>query len=153
VLSTLHTNDAPSSVTRLINMGIEPFLVSSSVILMAAQRLVRRICDHCKEEHKVSSSVLEKMGFTPEDAQATTCYLGMGCDNCNNTGYRGRLALYEVMPMYDELKELILQGASSLEIKKEAQRLGMTTLRQSGIQKVIGGVTTIDEVLKATFED
>src|SRR5512139_244910 len=121
VLSTLHTNDAPSSVTRLINMGIEPFLVSSSVILMAAQRLVRRICESCKEEHKVSPSVLEKMGFTPEDAEATTCYLGMGCDNCNNTGYRGRLALYEVMPMYDELKELILQGASSLEIKKEAQ--------------------------------
>jgi type IV pilus assembly protein PilB len=153
VLSTLHTNDAPSTITRLINMGIEPILVSSSVILVAAQRLARKICQNCKEEQDVSETALLKMGMTPEEAAGCKCYIGLGCAECNNTGYNGRIALYEIMPVKDELKELILQGAAAVDIKTEAVRLGMTTLRQSGIHKIRDGVTSIDEVLRVTFED
>jgi len=153
VLSTVHTNDAPSTITRLVNMGIEPFLVSSSVVLIVAQRLARRICPKCKEEQKMSDTALLKIGFPAEELGKFSCYKGMGCANCNNTGYRGRVALYEVMPVKDDLKELILQGASGLDIKREAIRLGMATLRQSGIKKVIEGVTSVDEVLRVSFED
>jgi type IV pilus assembly protein PilB len=153
VLSTLHTNDAPSTITRLINMGIEPFLVSSSVILILAQRLVRKICENCKEEHNVSETALLKIGFPSDKIKDVKFYMGTGCPDCNKTGYKGRIALYEVMPVKDELKELILQGASSTEIKREAVRLGMSTLRQSGIKKVMDGVTTIEEILRVTFED
>ncbi|MEW6116712.1 MAG: type IV-A pilus assembly ATPase PilB [Nitrospirota bacterium] len=153
VLSTLHTNDAPSTITRLINMGIEPLMVSSSVILVVAQRLARKICQSCKEEQKVAENVLTKIGLSPEQAADAKCYIGLGCPECNNTGYKGRIALYEIMPVKDELKELILQGASSAEIKKEAIRLGMSTLRQSGIKKMLEGVTSFDEVLRVTFED
>lgn len=153
VLSTLHTNNAPTTVTRLINMGIEPFLVSSSVILVAAQRLVRMICNNCKKEQKVSDTTLVNLGISPHEAEKITCYIGTGCQKCNNTGYKGRIALYEVMPLKDELKELVLQGANALEIKKAAIRLGMATLRQSGIEKIKQGISTIDEILRATFED
>ncbi|MGD0282949.1 MAG: type IV-A pilus assembly ATPase PilB [Dissulfurispiraceae bacterium] len=153
VLSTLHTNDAPSTITRLINMGIEPLMVSSSVILVVAQRLARKICQNCKEEQSVSETILLKTGLSHEEIQNAKCYIGLGCPACNNSGYKGRIALYEVMSVKDELKELILQGASSADIKKEAVRLGMYTLRRSGIQKVLDGTTSIDEILRVTFED
>ncbi len=153
VLSTLHTNDAPSTVTRLINMGIEPLIVSASVVLVIAQRLARKICPKCKEEQKISEAALRKAGLAPERISGASCSIGLGCPECNNTGYKGRVALYEVMPVKDELKELILQGASSAELKKEAIRLGMATLRQSGLKKVLEGVTSMEEVLRVTFED
>lgn len=153
VLSTLHTNDSPSTITRLINMGVEPFLVSASLILVIAQRLARKICENCKVDHPVSETALLKIGFPPESIKDVRCYIGAGCEECNNTGYKGRIALYEVMPVGDEIKELILQGASAAEIKREAVRLGMSTLRQSGIKKVIDGITTIEEILRVTFED
>jgi type IV pilus assembly protein PilB len=153
VMSTVHTNDAPSTITRLVNMGIEPFLVSSSVVLIVAQRLARKICPKCKEEHTLPDTALFKIGFPPDQIGKFACYRGAGCANCNNTGYRGRIALYEVMPVKDELKELILQGASGLDIKREAVRLGMATLRQSGVGKVMEGVTSIEEILRVSFED
>jgi type IV pilus assembly protein PilB len=153
VLSTLHTNDAPSTITRLINMGIEPFLVASSVILILAQRLARKICQNCKEEQKVSESALVKIGIPAEKVKEVKCYIGKGCPACNNTGYKGRVALYEVMPVKEEIKELILQGAPATDIKKGAVRLGMLTLRQSGIKKMMDGVTSLDEIIRVTFED
>jgi type IV pilus assembly protein PilB len=153
VMSTVHTNDAPSTITRLVNMGIEPFLVSSSVVLIVAQRLARKICPKCKEEHTLPDTALFKIGFPPDEIGKFTCYRGAGCANCNNTGYRGRIAIYEVMPVKDELKELILQGASGLDIKREAVRLGMATLRQSGVGKVMEGVTSVEEILRVSFED
>jgi type IV pilus assembly protein PilB len=153
VLSTLHTNDAPGTISRLLNMGIEPFLVSSAVILILAQRLARRICAQCKEEEKIPSQALLKVGFTEEECKTVKCYKGKGCPTCNGTGYKGRIALYEVMPIKDELKELILEGASTAEIKKAAIRLGMKTLRMSGVTKVAEGVTTIEEIMRVTFND
>ncbi|HMK43045.1 MAG TPA: type IV-A pilus assembly ATPase PilB [Dissulfurispiraceae bacterium] len=153
VLSTLHTNDAPSTITRLINMGIEPFLVSSSVILIAAQRLARKICPSCRTEQKVSESALMKLGFPAENISSVKCFAGTGCPNCNNTGYKGRLALYEVMAITDPLRELILQGAPALELKREAMKFGMLTLRQSAMLKVMSGVTTVEELMRVTFED
>ncbi len=153
VLSTLHTNDAASTITRLINMGIEPFLISSSLILIIAQRLVRKLCTHCKKEEKYSKENLVKIGFPENITEQIKIYTPQGCPACNNTGYSGRIALYEVMPIKDEIKELILTGAPAMDIKKEAVKLGMITLRQSGIQKIIRGITSIDEVLKITFED
>ncbi|MDH4230652.1 MAG: type IV-A pilus assembly ATPase PilB [Nitrospirota bacterium] len=153
VLSTLHTNDAPGTISRLLNMGIEPFLVSSAVVLIMAQRLARRICQQCKAEENIPVSALVKLGFSNEEAEKVKCYKGKGCPACNNTGYKGRVALYEVMPVKDELKELILEGASSAELKKAAIRLGMKSLRMSGLTKVAEGVTTIDEVLRVSFGD
>ncbi len=153
VLSTLHTNDAPSSISRLLNMGIEPFLVSASVILIAAQRLARKICPECKEEERVSVSALQQIGFTEEEAKSVKCYKGRGCSACNNSGYKGRIALYEIMPVGSEIKEMILEGASADELKKTAIRLGMKTLRMSGLTKVKEGVTSIEEVLRVTFGD
>jgi len=153
VLSTLHTNDAPSTINRLLNMGVEPFLVASSVILIMAQRLIRRICTGCKEEEQASPESLIEIGFDPEDAQSVVCFKGKGCNNCSNTGYKGRMAIYEVMPIGEELRELILQGASSDEIKKKVMSLRMKTLRMSGLQKVKEGVTTVEEVVNTTFKD
>jgi type IV pilus assembly protein PilB len=153
VLSTLHTNDAPGTISRLLNMGIEPFLVSSSVILILAQRLARRICAQCKEEEKLPPAALLKVGFSGEVVDKIKCYKGKGCPTCNGTGYKGRIALYEVMPTRDELKELILEGASTSEVKKAAIRLGMKTLRMSGLTKVAEGVTTLEEVMRVTFGD
>ncbi len=153
VLSTLHTNDAPGTISRLLNMGIEPFLVSSAVILIMAQRLARKICTQCKEEEKIPPAALVKAGFTEEAAKTVKCYKGKGCPTCNGTGYKGRVALYEVMPIRDELKELILEGASTAEIKKASIRLGMKTLRMSGITKAAEGVTTLEEVMRVTFGD
>jgi len=153
VLSTLHTNDAPSTVNRLLNMGIEPFLVSSSVNLILAQRLARKICPECKAPVEISKSRLEKLGVTPEQYEGVTFYEGKGCEVCNHTGNKGRIALYEVMPMYEPLKELVLQGASSIELKKEAMSLGMQSLRQSGIEKFLAGQINYEEVLKTTVRD
>ncbi len=153
VLSTLHTNDAPGTISRLLNMGIEPFLVSSAVILILAQRLARRICAQCKTEDHIPHQALVKIGFGAEEARSVKIFKGRGCPTCNNTGFKGRVALYEVMLIKDEIRELILEGASSAEIKKAAIRLGMKTLRMSGLTKIAEGVTTIDEVLRVTFGD
>ena len=153
VLSTVHTNDAPGTVTRLIDMGIEPFLISSAVILILAQRLIRKICMDCREPTKVHPQLLIDLGVPPDEVKSFPVYKGKGCTICNNTGYKGRVGLYEVMPMREEVKELVLSRASTSEIKKEAIRLGMKTLRQSGIMKIKDGVTTIEEVLRSTIED
>ncbi|HXT25685.1 MAG TPA: type IV-A pilus assembly ATPase PilB [Candidatus Eisenbacteria bacterium] len=150
VLSTLHTNDAPSTISRLMNMGIEPFLVATSVNLICAQRLVRRICSNCKEEVEVPPQVLLDAGYAEEELKTTKIYHGKGCSICNKGGYKGRTGLYEVMEINDELRELILVGASALELKKKAVEQGMLTLRRSGLVKMAAGMTTMDEVLRET---
>ena len=152
VLSTLHTNDAPSTVNRLMNMGIEPFLVASSLNLVCAQRLVRRICKNCVEPHPTPALALVQAGFTPDDAKSVVPNKGKGCDKCNNTGYKGRVGLYEVMEVTEELRELILVGASSLELRRKAIEEGMITLRGSGLRKVRDGVTTIEEIVRETVK-
>ncbi len=153
VLSTVHTNDAPGTITRLIDMGIEPFLISSAVVLILAQRLVRKICMDCREPVKVHPQLLIDLGIAPDEVKSFPVFKGKGCPICNNTGYKGRIGLYEVMPMKEEIKELILSRASTSEIKKEAIRLGMKTLRQSGIMKIKEGVTTVEEIFRSTIED
>lgn len=155
VLSTLHTNDAPSTITRLLNMGVEPFLVTASLNAIVAQRLVRVVCPECKQETEVAPQVLIDLGVTPKDVADYIVYKGRGegCKLCSGTGYKGRLAVFEVMELTDELKEFILSGASSLEIKREAIRQGMRTLRQSALQKLKQGVTTIEEVVRNTAAD
>ena len=153
VLSTLHTNDAPSTVNRLLNMGIEPFLVSSSCNLILAQRLARKICKDCRAAVQISEKALLDLGLTREEASKMAFSKGSGCATCGGTGYKGRIALYEVMPFTDLIKDLVLNGASSAEIKKAAIRDGMKSLRMSGITKASEGVTTIEEVLRVTMAD
>jgi type IV pilus assembly protein PilB len=153
VLSTLHTNDAPGTISRLLNMGIEPFLVAASVILIASQRLVRKVCTECKEEDNIPVPALISLGFKEEEADSIKCYKGRGCSACNQSGYKGRIGLYEVMPLKEELKEMILEGASTDELKKSALQLGMKTLRMSGLSKIKHGITTVEEVLRVTFGD
>ncbi|HEX6717354.1 MAG TPA: type IV-A pilus assembly ATPase PilB [Pyrinomonadaceae bacterium] len=150
VLSTLHTNDAPSTISRLMNMGIEPFLVATSVNLIQAQRLIRRICNDCKQEHAMPVEALVEVGFAMDEARTIKTYKGKGCSTCNNTGYKGRIGLYEVMEITDEIRELILIGASALELRKKAVDDGMITLRESGLHKIRSGVTTIEEVVRET---
>ena len=152
VLSTLHTNDAPSTINRLMNMGIEPFLVASSVHLICAQRLVRRVCSNCKEAHAMPAPGLVQAGFTQDEAGSVTPMRGKGCERCNNTGYKGRVGLYEVMEVTEELRELILVGASGLELRRKAIDEGMITLRRSGLRKVMEGVTTVEEVVRETVK-
>jgi len=152
VLSTLHTNDAPSTINRLMNMGIEPFLVASSVHLICAQRLVRRVCSNCKEPHPMAPPALMQAGFNEEDANSVTPMKGVGCETCNSTGYKGRVGLYEVMAIAEELRELILVGASGMELRRKAVDEGMLTLRMSGLRKVKDGVTTIEEVVRETVK-
>jgi type IV pilus assembly protein PilB len=153
VLSTLHTNDAPSTVSRLLNMGVEPFLVSASVVLILAQRLCRKICEQCKEEEDVPAESLISIGF-PEDQVGTFKPMkGKGCAACGDTGYKGRIALYEVMPLKEELKELIVKGATGADLKKAAIQSGMSTLRMSGLTKIKEGMTSIEEILRVTFAD
>jgi type IV pilus assembly protein PilB len=152
VLSTLHTNDAPSTVNRLMNMGIEPFLVASSLNLICAQRLVRRVCKNCAEPNPTPHEALVNAGFDPADAKSVIPTRGKGCELCNKTGFKGRVGLYEVMEVTDELRELILVGASALELRRKAVEEGMVTLRQSGLRKVKEGVTTIDEVVRETVK-
>mgnify|MGYP001119852482 CR=1 FL=1 len=153
VLSTLHTNDAASSITRLINMGIEPFLVSSSLNIIQAQRLVRKVCQSCKESEDVPVETLVEMGMTQEDAEDTTPYKGRGCSACGNTGYKGRIAIYEILPITEEVRNCIISGMSDLEIKKLAMSKGMKSLRQSALYKMKQGVTTVDEVVAVTMAD
>src|SRR5690348_1602091 len=151
VLSTLHTNGAPETITRLMNMGIEPFLVATSVHLICAQRLVRRVCKDCGEELDLPVQTLIEEGYTPEEAKTVKIQKGKGCGVCNNTGYKGRTGLYEVMEVDDEIKELVLVGASALELKKKAIERGMLTLRRSGLIKVSLGMTTLEEVARETI--
>src|SRR3982751_5836429 len=150
VLSTLHTNDAPSTISRLMNMGIEPFLVATSVNLIQAQRLIRRVCKDCKQEHSNPPEALIEVGFSADEAKTLKTYKGKGCSTCNDTGYKGRIGLYEVMEVTDEVRELILIGASALELRKKAIEDGMISLRESGLQKIRSGVTTIEEVVRET---
>jgi type IV pilus assembly protein PilB len=151
VLSTLHTNGAPETISRLMNMGIEPFLVATAVHLICAQRLVRRICAECREEVPLPPQAKIEAGFTPEEARTAKIFKGRGCTNCNGTGYKGRAGLYEVMVIDDEIRELILIGASAVELKKKAIERGMITLRRSGLIKVKEGVTTLEEVARETI--
>jgi type IV pilus assembly protein PilB len=150
VLSTLHTNDAPSTINRLMNMGIEPFLVATSVQLIAAQRLARRICKNCKEAVDIAPQALLNIGFTKEEMGTFTVYKGRGCEKCNNTGYKGRVGLVEVMVINDDLRELILSGGTAIDIKKKAAEAGMISLRRSGLVKIKDGITTIEEVVRET---
>ena len=151
VLSTLHTNGAPETISRLMNMGIEPFLVATAVHLICAQRLIRRICVECREEVPMPPQAKVEAGFTPEEAKTVKIFKGRGCPNCNGTGYKGRAGLYEVMEIDDEIRELILIGASAVELKKKAIERGMITLRRSGLTKVKDGVTTLEEVARETL--
>ncbi len=153
VLSTLHTNDAAGAITRLDNMGIEPFLISSSVIMIIAQRLIRKICPKCKESYEVSHELLEELGIKPKDGEKIMFYRGTGCGHCNNTGYKGRAAIYEVLSMNDEIRKAVLKRSSSSDIKKIAIDTGMVTLREAGIRKVKQGVTSIEELFRATTTD
>jgi len=150
VLSTLHTNDAPSTVSRLMNMGIEPYLVATSVHLICAQRLVRRLCKDCKDEVPMPAQALADIGFSPVEATSVKIYKGRGCPNCNNTGYKGRVGLYEVMEITDGMREMILTGASAIELKNRAMEEGMITLRGSGLRKLKAGQTTVEEVVRET---
>jgi len=150
VLSTLHTNDAPSTVSRLINMGVEPFLVAASTNMILAQRLARKICNSCKEEITVPRQALVDVGFAPDESKGLSCYQGKGCMECNDTGYRGRVALYEVMPITEDIKDAILQGASVNEMKELGRKHGMKTLREAGLQKIREGMTTIPEIMRVT---
>ena len=154
VLSTLHTNDCPATVDRLLNMGAEPFLLTSSINLILAQRLVRKICDKCKEPVETKPEVLINLGVDAADVSTGyATYHGKGCPNCSGTGYKGRIAIYEVMVMHEALKELILKGSSAIELKREAVKLGMSTLRMSALQKVREGLTTVDETIRVTDND
>ena len=153
VLSTLHTNDAPATINRLLNMGIEPFLVASAVNLITAQRLARRVCSECKEQEDVPEQALIDAGVPAGEASSYVCYRGKGCTTCNNTGYKGRVGFYQVMPMLEEIRELILNGANTTEIKRESMRLGIKTMRQSALTKLQEGVTSFEEVLRVTIAD
>jgi type IV pilus assembly protein PilB len=153
VLSTLHTNDAPATISRLLNMGVEPFLITASVNLVLAQRLARKVCGECRQPIKLDAAVLADMGFTKEQIATAQLAKGSGCRVCNGTGYKGRVALYEVMRFSDNLKEMVLQGSSTAELKAAAIKNGMLTLRMSGITKVMAGVTTTEEILRVTMAD
>ena len=153
VLSTLHTNDAPSAITRLIDMGIEPFLVTSSVVLIQAQRLMRKICEHCKEPIEVPDDVLLDAGIPREKIGTFTCYKGKGCSFCNQTGYKGRSSVFEIMAYHEELKLLTLKRASGFELKRKAIEVGMRTLRKNALRKVMNGISTLEEALRVTVED
>jgi type IV pilus assembly protein PilB len=155
VLSTLHTNDAPATISRLLNMGVEPFLITASVNLVLAQRLARKICADCKQQVKYEKAVLEDCGFLPEQIANAKLMKGGGgsCRTCNGSGYKGRVALYEVMRFTDTLKEMVLQGASTAELKAGAVKGGMSTLRMSGIRKIMDGVTTPEEIMRVTMSD
>jgi type IV pilus assembly protein PilB len=150
VLSTLHTNDAPSTVNRLMNMGIEPFLVATAVNCIAAQRLVRKVCTGCAEDVDTSPQTLIQIGFAPDEVKTLKVKRGRGCESCKHTGYKGRLGLFEVLSFTDEIRDMILTGASSIELKRRAVEEGMVTLRVAGLHKIRDGVTTLEEVLRET---
>jgi len=153
VLSTLHTNDAPSTISRLLNMGVEPFLVVAAVVQVVAQRLVRKICQNCIEEKEPNKEDLLEAGLAPDRVETATIFEGKGCNTCNDTGFKGRRALYEVMTFLDDLKDFVLNGASAIELKREAIRLGMMTLRMSALDKMLAGDTTYEEVIRCSSAD
>jgi type IV pilus assembly protein PilB len=153
VLSTLHTNDAPATISRLLNMGVEPFLITASVNLVLAQRLARKICQDCRTEADFDPGALIDIGVDEEQANTARVFKGAGCPTCNNTGYKGRIALYEVMRFHDDLKEMVLQGASAAELKAGAIKRGMITLRMAGIRKLLAGMTTAEEIMRVTMAD
>ena len=153
VLSTLHTNDAPATIFRLLNMGVEPFLITASVNLVLAQRLARRICADCKESTTIERAALVDIGFTDDNIAKATLMKGAGCKTCNSTGYKGRVALYEVMRFTDTLKEMVLGGSSTADLKMAAIKGGMISLRMAGIQKIMAGMTTTEEILRVTMSD
>jgi len=153
VFSTLHTNDAPSSIARLLDLGLEPFLVTGTLEAVLAQRLVRRICTNCKKEYQPTEAQLMELGLLPEDVKGRVLYYGQGCDYCNNTGYKGRLAIFELMVLDDELRELIMQNASTAVLRAAARKRGMRTLREAGLLAIYDGVTTIEEVVRETLAE
>jgi type IV pilus assembly protein PilB len=153
VFSTIHTNDSASTIHRLMNMNVEPFLIADSVILIAAQRLVRRICKKCAQPKKIPAKSLVEIGFSPEEAESATILQARGCDACNGTGYKGRTALFEAMEITAEIRDLILTRAQAKEIKNMAMEQGMITLRRSGLIKIKAGITTLEEVLRETIKD
>jgi len=150
VFSTLHTNDAASGITRLVDMGVEPYLISSSVNAFLAQRLVRKICSHCKTSYKPSAQELSRAGITKAKIGNRNLFKGKGCEKCLNTGYSGRLGIFELMPVSDKIRKLIMSGSDASTIKDQAIKDGMKTLLQDGIDKVIKGHTTLDEVLRVS---
>ncbi|MDP7346953.1 MAG: ATPase, T2SS/T4P/T4SS family, partial [Phycisphaeraceae bacterium] len=150
VFSTLHTNDAPSSIARLLDLGLEPFLVTATIEGIVSQRLVRRICPRCREEYTPTEEQLMQLSLRPEDVAGRVFYRGVGCDFCNHSGYKGRQALYEIMVMDDDLRDLIMQEASTQVLRNEARKRGMRSLYASGLMSIYDGVTTIDEVVRET---
>ncbi|NLC71697.1 MAG: type IV-A pilus assembly ATPase PilB [Desulfuromonadaceae bacterium] len=153
VLSTLHTNDAPSTITRLLNMGIEPFLVSTAVNLISAQRLARKVCPECREEVAVDKKILIRAGAREEELDSYHLFRGRGCPHCNNTGYKGRVGIYQVMPMFESIRDMVLGGANATEIKRESMRLGVKTMRQAALAKMKEGMICLEEVLRVTVGD
>jgi type IV pilus assembly protein PilB len=153
VLSTLHTNDAPGAVTRMLDMGIEPFLIASSVIGVEAQRLLRLICERCKEAYEPPPAALRRLGLDAEASTKVVFYRGAGCENCRGTGYRGRIGCFELMPVDDSLRDLILQRAPTHELRERALAHGMTLLRDDAIRKVLEGLTTVEEALRVVYVD
>jgi type IV pilus assembly protein PilB len=153
VFSTLHTNDAPSSILRLVDLGIESFLLTATIEAIVAQRLVRKICEKCKEEYVPSEEQLMELSLLPRDVEGRTFFRGRGCKNCMKTGYRGRMAIYEILVMDDTIREMIMAQASTAVLRDEAKRRGMRTLRQSGLLGIYEGQTTIDEVVRETIAE
>ena len=153
VFTTLHTNDAPSSLARLLDLGIEPFLLTATIEGIVAQRLIRKICENCKTPFTPSESQLMELGLTPEDVKDKKIYYGKGCSKCNNTGYKGRTALFEIMTFNDEIRELVMNHASTNVLRAAAQRSGMKLLRDAGLAALYDGITTIDEVVKETIAE
>jgi len=151
VFSTLHTNDAPSAVTRLRDMGLESFLITATLEAVLAQRLVRKICEDCKMEFEPSTEMLMELNLTPEQVKGKKFYYGRGCDRCNNTGHKGRMGIHELLIVNDDIRDLISQGVSVDEMRKACIRLGMTTLRESGLRAIFNGHTTIEEVVRETI--
>jgi type IV pilus assembly protein PilB len=153
VFSTLHTNDAPSSITRLRDMGLEPYLITATLEAVLAQRLVRKICEDCRTEFEPSPEMLMELNLRPGDIKGKKFYYGRGCDRCNNTGYRGRTGIYELLIMNDDLRDLISDNASTDALRNACRRAGMQTLRESGLRAIYKGITTIDEVVRETVVD
>jgi type IV pilus assembly protein PilB len=149
VLSTLHTNDAPQTLNRLNQMGIPPYNVASAVLLIMAQRLGRKLCDRCKEEEELPTDLLIKEGFKPEDAEGLKTYKAVGCDYCVN-GYKGRVGIFQVMPISEQMENLIIQGGSTKDLEKQSANEGVLTLRESGLEKIKAGITSIEEINRIT---
>jgi len=153
VFSTLHTNDAPTAITRLLDLGLEPYLVTATLEAIVAQRLVRKICTNCRAEFEPTEEMLGGLDLRPEDVRGRTFYFGRGCEACNNTGYKGRTGIFEIMHIDNSLRDLIMQGSSTNVIREEAKKRGMRTLRDSGLMAVYDGITTIEEVIMATVTE